>query len=276
MRYWHLLVLEEDNNMAFKPVARSVLLDKVAALVTDKFPKKIAPLVNTFVTQLYSGITDYDLHHRSHGDVYGAAINLWQAFATRTDASPYVRVYNPELARHGWQSPHTLVEVICTDAPFLVDSVRMVLSRMGITAHLMLHQPLQVQRDLEGELHVIQPREQANPGQMLETAFLIEIDRQADNDTREALQVELLSVVEEVQLVVADWQPMAERLAAVVAELPAQVSGAHTDEDSAQVNETLAFLNWWPSINLPLWAIVVIACKARATTNSYCLSWTAA
>ncbi|ART83830.1 NAD-glutamate dehydrogenase [Oceanisphaera profunda] len=232
--------------MAFKSAARSVLLDNVAQHITDKFPEPLAPLVNNFVTQLYSGITDYDLYHRNASDVYGAAINLWQAFATRPDAALHVRVYNPELGRHGWQSPHTLVEVICTDAPFLVDSIRMVLTRMGITSHLMLHQPMQVVRDAKGELTEIREREQeqneeqASANQALETAFLIEIDRLAAPETRDALTAELVSVVTEVLQVVSDWQPLVQRLEQVITELPTQACGAHPNE----MAETLAFLNW--------------------------------
>ena len=40
-----------------------------------------------------------------------------------------IKVYNPELAKHGWQSTHT-IEVILEDLPFLVDSIRMALSRL--------------------------------------------------------------------------------------------------------------------------------------------------
>lgn len=241
MLYGLLLVYEEDKNMASTPPAKYVLLDKVTTQVTDKFPEHIAPLVNCFITQLYSGITDYDLAHRNHSDVYGAAVNLWQAFATRSGSGPYVRVYNPEVARHGWQSPHTLVEVVCTDAPFLVDSIRMVLNRLGITSHLMLHQPMQVTRNAEGALTAIEPREQAQAGQWLETAFLIEIDRQADDSVRHALKAELQSVVNEVLQVVSDWQPMAQRLALVIDALPDSRDSQAEDEERA---ETRAFLNW--------------------------------
>ena len=236
--------------MAFKPAARSVLLDKVTQQVTDKFPDPLAPLVNNFITQLYSGIPDYDLQHRNYSDVYGAAINLWQAFAQRAAHGPYVRVYNPAFARDGWQSPHTLVEVVCADAPFLVDSLRMALTRLGITSHLMLHQPMSVVRDGEGRLTEILQHDsarhqqidtaQTGTGQHRETAFLIEVDRIAELARRDALTAELHSVVQEVLQVVADWQPMKQRLATVIAELPAQASASEPEE----VAETLAFLRW--------------------------------
>ena len=40
-----------------------------------------------------------------------------------------VRVYNPQIEQHGWQSTHTVVEVVTDDMPFLVDSVSMALNR---------------------------------------------------------------------------------------------------------------------------------------------------
>ena len=42
-----------------------------------------------------------------------------------------MRVYNPDFEQHGWQSPHTVVEIVTDDMPFLVDSVTMELSRQG-------------------------------------------------------------------------------------------------------------------------------------------------
>ncbi|ART79338.1 NAD-glutamate dehydrogenase [Oceanisphaera avium] len=234
--------------MSFTPPARSVLLDKVTEQVSQKFPEQLAPLVNQFITELYSGITDYDLHHRNASDVYGATINLWQTFANLEHTAPYVRVYNPELQRHGWQSPHTIVEVLCPDAPFLVDSIRMVLARLEMKAHFMLHQPMQVIRNEQGQLSDILSRQVADNVHPLETAFLIEIGRLNDEQARNTLQQELLSVVKEVLQVVADWQPMMTCLTEVINTLPSQQSSAPAQE----VTETLDFLNWVANNNFTL------------------------
>ena len=44
----------------------------------------------------------------------------------------------------GWESPHTVVEVVSDDAPFLVDSVSTALARRGYDIHLLFHPLLEV------------------------------------------------------------------------------------------------------------------------------------
>ena len=50
-----------------------------------------------------------------------------------------VRVYNPTFEQHGWQSPHTAIEIVSDDMPFLVDSVSMELSRRELGIHVLVH-----------------------------------------------------------------------------------------------------------------------------------------
>lgn len=226
--------------MILKDTAKSVLLENVNQLVAKKFPEETAELVNTFVNKLYSGITHHDLHHRNDSDLYGAVISLWSAFEIRCENTLHVRVYNPELARHGWQSPHTIVELITKDAPFLVDSIRMALTRMGITSHLMLHQPMHLVRNKQGQLQQILTTTDQVPEHSAETAFLIEIDRLPTADIRNQLKDELQSVVDEVLQMVGDWQPMVGRLNGIIEALPKQASGVHPES----LQETLDFLNW--------------------------------
>jgi len=45
-----------------------------------------------------------------------------------------VRAYNPTREQHGWQSTHTVVEIVNDDMPFLVDSVAMELNRQQIAS----------------------------------------------------------------------------------------------------------------------------------------------
>ena len=50
--------------------------------------------------------------------------------------TPKLRVYNPRAEEHGWSSPHTVIEIVNDDMPFLVDSVTMEVNRQGYTLHL--------------------------------------------------------------------------------------------------------------------------------------------
>ncbi len=67
-----------------------------------------------------------------------------------------IHIYNPDFERHGWQTTHTVVELICEDMPFIVDSMRMVINRMGISSHLIIHMGgIKVKRDKENRISAI-------------------------------------------------------------------------------------------------------------------------
>ena len=56
-------------------------------------------------------------------------------------------MFNPTVAEHGWQSTHTVVEIVNDDMPFLVDSVSMEINRHGLGLHLIVHPIVSVIRD---------------------------------------------------------------------------------------------------------------------------------
>ncbi len=85
-------------------------------------------------------------------DLYGAALGLWRFARARSAGEPRVRVYNPTLEEHGWQSTHTVVEIVNDDMPFLVDSVSMALNRRRLAIHLILHPVIAIRRNDEGEV----------------------------------------------------------------------------------------------------------------------------
>ncbi len=64
-----------------------------------------------------------DVAERSLRDLAGAALSLWRFAGRRRPGQAKIRVYNPEPDIDGWSSPHTIVEIVNDDMPFLVDSV---------------------------------------------------------------------------------------------------------------------------------------------------------
>ena len=65
----------------------------------------------------------------------------------RRRARPTSRSSTRTWPPNGWQSAHTVVQVVTDDMPFLVDSVRMVMTAMGLGIHLVIHPMLRVVRD---------------------------------------------------------------------------------------------------------------------------------
>ena len=100
----------------------------------------------------YHDVEAEDLAERQPADLYGAALSHWN-FARKRDAgSARIRVFNPTLEEHGWQSTHTIIEIVNDDMPFLVDSVTMEVNRHGLTMHLIIHPIVPVDRRTDGKL----------------------------------------------------------------------------------------------------------------------------
>ena len=183
--------------MALVNGSPSVILKNVAQLIKKKVPKDSADLVEQFATLLYSNISSLDLSHRNDSDMYGATLSLWSSLNEHTDNEPVIHVFNPSVSNNGWKSSHTIIEVIVKDMPFLVDSIRIALNRLGLSPHLMLNSPLKMVRDENKNITEIASSVDTKiKATSEETIFFIEIDRQAGKTELNKIKTELLSVVE--------------------------------------------------------------------------------
>ena len=224
-----------------------VLLENVISLVKTKVDAKSNTLVEQFVTALYAGMRQEDLSSRSDSDLYCAAISLWNRLNSGNNSGPDICVYNPEISLNGWQSTHTIVEIIVPDSPFLTESVMMALSRLGVISHLMLHQPIALKRDDRGRVNKILTNPKNAKNFTSETVFLIEIDRQTDSSKLDAISAELTSVLNEIALAVNDWSPMQDKLLSVIEQLSAKPKKKGID-----YTDTLKFLSWLSDHNFTL------------------------
>ncbi len=226
--------------MALTDSQPTVLLENVGKLIRKKVKGDQARLVEQFAEKLYSNISKEDLAHRNDGDLYGAALSLWHTLNSQNDENARVRVFNPELSKNGWESPHTIIEIIVTDMPFLVDSVRMVLSRLGVTSHLLLHSPMFFERKSSGEItQFLQPADRQDDT-CVQTVFLVEVDRQNTAEDLKTLSDELILAIKDVSKAVEDWQPIRNTLLDVIKDV-ANDSYPGTKEE---LDEAIEFLNW--------------------------------
>ncbi|QPL51803.1 NAD-glutamate dehydrogenase [Alteromonas sp. B31-7] len=226
----------------------SVLLDNVYSLIDKKVDAQQKSLVQQFGRLLYKNISNDDLENRNDSDLYGATLSLWSGLAKFKSTAPYIRVFNPEIEKHGWHSSHTIVEIIVNDMPFLVDSVRMSLNRLNITAHLFLHSPIAIKRNDKAQVTAFAEPGKTLEGTRKETVIFIEVDRQTSKSDIETLTKELHSVVDEVSLAVADWQDMTGKLQTVIkdtAKFNWPVSAAHK-------KQTKTFLEWLSDHNFTM------------------------
>ncbi|MBS0448523.1 MAG: NAD-glutamate dehydrogenase [Proteobacteria bacterium] len=215
---------------------REERLDEVAQLVQARLAPDQRNLLEAFVRRYFGQVDPEDLNERPVADLYGAALSHWN-FARRRDPDQIkVRAYNPTVAEHGWQSTHTIVEIVNDDMPFLVDSVTMEVNRHGLTLHLIIHPLMVVERDAAGNLLGL-GEEAPVPH---ESFIHVEVDRVPDPAALESLVTDLQRVLGDVRLAVADWKPIRERALAIDAGLAEHAPPLPPDE----VAEGRAFLQW--------------------------------
>jgi glutamate dehydrogenase len=215
-------------------------IDEIEGLACRRLPEERREPAISFLRLFYEGVPAPDLQDRRVEDLYGAAMTVWQAAQHRHVGVPQVQVYNPDPEQHGWQSTHSVVEVITDDMPFLVDSVTMELSRQDLAIHLAIYPMVDVVRDDDDRLLEVHPRDSGEPDAITEAIVHVEIDRQTDSEKLERIRASLVEILADVRAAVEDWPAMREQLHETLAELEEHPPPL----DDEELEEGRAFLAW--------------------------------
>jgi glutamate dehydrogenase len=211
----------------------------VAQAARGSLPTPQADLAERFARVYYDGADPQELAERDLNDLVGAAAAHLDFGRRHAGGAAKVHVYNPRLEENGWQSTHTVVQIVSDDMPFLVDSATMEINRQGLTLHLVIHPVLRMVRDAKGKLQNIVPPAVTGEGR-LESFMYLEVDRQTNPTRLQELEQDMLRVLADVAAAVADWKPMQQRLRELIDELAA----GKPLLDAEEVREAHAFLAW--------------------------------
>src|ERR1700757_4554532 len=218
----------------------SELIDTVCERVRERLPPEQAMPCEAFVRQYYQWVPAEDLADRNPLDLYGAAVAHWKLAQHRAPGEAKVRVYNPEFEQHGWQSPHTLIEIVSDDMPFIVDSVTMDLTRKGYSIDLVIHPVMRIRRDENGQIVEVLEPDSENNDAIPESIPHAEVGREHDRQLLDDLRRSIEKVLDQVRAATEDWQAMRSRATALIADLDEHPPPV----DPATTEETKAFLAW--------------------------------
>ncbi len=218
------------------------LLSSAVTRLHEKLDAKQAELGEMFMRHYYRSVSPIDLVDRDALDLYGAALAHLRFGEHRAPAKSKVRVYNPQIEQHGWQSTHTSIEIVTDDMPFLVDSVTMAMNRLGLVIHLIIHPVLPIIRTGDGVImHIDAPGgENGIEGRSHDSFMHIEVDRQSDPARLEDIRAELESALDDVRATVDDWQSMLAKVQDALKDLDRGAQVIPEDE----LAEARAFLEW--------------------------------
>ncbi|WP_081930932.1 NAD-glutamate dehydrogenase domain-containing protein [Lysobacter antibioticus] len=230
------------KSVAAKPAAKSVAqveaqsasvsLEPIVAAMRKRLPKARHAEAEAFAKAFYKRMSLDELpQHQADG---------WAALATdfldyardRKPGSALVRLFNPTLKTHGWESAHTVLQIANDDMPFLVDSVTMALADQGIGVHVLGHPVVTFLRDKAGKL--------VSVGQGVpESLMHLEIDR-LTNESMAAVKKALETVLADVRAIVRDWSQMRDKMN----EVADGMIGERMPVNEDGKREAQAFLHW--------------------------------
>lgn len=216
-----LLLKEMENRL------KSTAKEAVSTLQRDLFEAVLAnfPLA--------------DWEGRPVSDLYSAMLGFYSFLKSRAKAEKLVSVSNPSLETDGWVCRRTVVKFCCTDSPFLVDTVRMVLEDGEYAIHVSKSTVLNVSRDEQGALEALSLHDDTKPQERAETFAYFEITSISNEKEREQLSEKILKALEHVDVVVRDYRPMLARLEVAADSLA----------ESGDNGEIVEFLSWLKQSN---------------------------
>ncbi|WP_426417560.1 NAD-glutamate dehydrogenase [Aestuariirhabdus sp. LZHN29] len=215
-------------------------IDQLKQRIHDQLPTDQREPVLALADLYFRESISRDLISTPQDELEGALLCLWDCMRQRVPGEPRIRIYNPSFEEHGWHCPHTVIEVITDDMPFLISSLTMELMRRELTLHRITHPVIACKRDDKGQLIAVFPHDTNEKGAHREAVTRIEVDQQGSRKKQQELKLALTSILRDVQVAVSDWQPMSAKLEEVIKTCEKSKLPVNKTEN----DETIAFLKW--------------------------------
>ncbi len=212
------------------------ILHELAQLIASKADGEQGLLVDALAKLFFRSYPADDLQDSKPDDLYGFIYGCFKLIQRWDRESVQVKVFNPDLEQHGWESHHSVVVILSPDMPFLLDSSRGELNRRNSGIRKLHGQNFSMKLNEQGELEQFESHSAEGTRASL---IYFEIDRSSDPSQGGELTAALEEILEEVGRVVGDFGAMREKLAEVAA--LAEGEPAVMPEERA---ENVAFLKW--------------------------------
>jgi len=178
-------------------------------------------LLQAFARQYFSTVSLYDLKAYNIENLYAIVRSHWKLINSRAPGELIVRVFNTDLKTDGWKSPHTVIQIVQDDMPFLVDSTRMAINHFDLQIHFISHfAGLKVVSHGDHVTEIVTSTNNNNNKNVLAVApIYIEVDAMHDQAAMDKLKQNIIDALQDVKLAVSDWRKMVARVETCLTEL---------------------------------------------------------
>jgi glutamate dehydrogenase len=219
--------------------SKAELIDQIVERVRARIDGDASERAERFVRLFYANVPPGDILGDAPDNLAGAALALWELAQERMPGAPKVRVYTPRIEAQGWESSHSVVEIVNDDMPFLVDSVSAELRRLDAEVQLLIHPIVHVERNAAGHLLELREPGAAGDAGLAESVMHVRVSAQPAA-RHEAIRTRVEAVLGDVRAAVDDWNTIRARCWNLIAELEKTPPPLPRRE----IAEGIAFLEW--------------------------------
>ncbi len=221
-----------------------LIIERVIAYADEQYKDDDKALFKQFIGLYYLHAPTLDLSERSAPHLYGLVYNHWLLFreSNLKNCDLVFSLYNPSKSSHGWDSTHTILQLVLEDMPFVVDSIRMEIDRLTMTNYLMIFTGgIWVLRDSKDRVVKLCSRDSfddnnTDAGWKIESPIHVEIGCHTDQKKLQLLKSNIERVMLDVSSVTRDWGAMCKQVEVTIDSL--KLHAKSVDED--EVEETIS------------------------------------
>lgn len=216
---------------------RQKILDTISKNLAKKVPSKLKESADIFAKLYYANVSLEDLAEVPRESLDASLLGMWEFCLKRTPGKVKIRVYTQKQELNGQPSTKTIIEIINDNMPFIVDSVTGAINSLGYSTHLVIHPVMRIERDKAHQLKEVLPH--AHQG-TYESLIHCEILGSFSPKKLKELEEEIVRVLRDVRAAVEDWQPMRDKIQAIIRDLKDNPPVVSVEEET----EAIAFLEW--------------------------------
>jgi glutamate dehydrogenase len=221
-----------------KDKQKAALTEQVIANLEKRLSAGKAKMAVLYVEQFFRRVPIDDLASEAPQTLAAIVISQLVFLNQRKPGEMLIRVFNPGVDAEGWDSPHTIIELVNDDMPFLVDTASLTLSEMDLGVHLIIHPVIRMGRDDKDRLTSIYSKKSSSGNS--ESIIQFQVDRRTATEDLDEMRTRLENAFRDARRAVADWRSMEARAAEA-----AQNLGQWTPRvDEDLLGECQVFLNW--------------------------------